>query len=368
MTWVAFIILAIYLGLIFHFLSGMRKVSTAVRAESSEDFTFTLIIPFRNEVNNIETLLHSLQAFSKEANLKITLVNDHSEDNGLQIAELHFREYGRGNITVLTLPEHISGKKAALDYGIEKSSGEIIIQSDADVTLPETWFRQIESIFTASETDMLVLPVEYERGSNLFEAFQRIEFRALQAVTFGALGKEMPLMCNAANLAYRRSLYKEYRDSEYGRDADSGDDIFLLHFAAEQSKNIKHLVSRSVLAKTKALPGINDWLAQRARWAGKTQNVEDHFYLLTAWVTLITNLMICLMLIVSIKHWFWMILLKSATDYLLIKKYSRFLSLNVKPLLFMLFSVIYPPMTLLAGVMSMFHRPKWKDRPIKSPL
>lgn len=95
----------------------------------------TVLLPVRNEAENIERILRELENQINVPRLSILVINDHSEDETYSLA----KKYESNRISVIqapALPEGWVGKVAALQAGyrhIESSNPEIVISIDADV-------------------------------------------------------------------------------------------------------------------------------------------------------------------------------------------------------------------------------------------
>jgi 4,4'-diaponeurosporenoate glycosyltransferase len=90
----------------------------------------SVIIPARNEEQNLATLIHSLRHQTLKP-LEIIVVDDHSEDGTAAIAE------GEGCVVLRSedLPETWAGKPWACWQGVNKARGDILLFLDADTFL-----------------------------------------------------------------------------------------------------------------------------------------------------------------------------------------------------------------------------------------
>jgi len=91
----------------------------------------SIIIPARNEEQNLPTLLRSLAAQAIRPG-EIIVVDDTSTDRTAEVA----REFGARVISSLTLPEGWRGKTWACHQGAQAVTGELLMFLDAD-----TWFE-----------------------------------------------------------------------------------------------------------------------------------------------------------------------------------------------------------------------------------
>ena len=102
--------------------------------ESNQSFTgeqLSIIIPARNEEQNIPTLLRSLASQSIRPR-EIIVVNDASTDRTTEIAQQH----GARVIHSQPLPDGWRGKTWACNQGAQAATGDLLLFLDAD-----TWFE-----------------------------------------------------------------------------------------------------------------------------------------------------------------------------------------------------------------------------------
>jgi glycosyltransferase involved in cell wall biosynthesis len=124
----AFILLALAIA---NFFTIRRPSAATERSES-----VSVLIPVRNEAENIADLVLSLQAQKFLAQLEIIFINDSSTDETLN--KLQDAINGGAQIEVINapgLPSGWMGKPWALQQGYLEAKGEIVVTLDADVRL-----------------------------------------------------------------------------------------------------------------------------------------------------------------------------------------------------------------------------------------
>lgn len=94
-----------------------KAIAPNRKNQISNDYFISVVVPIRNEEKNIGTLLESLanQEYSK-SNFEVIVVDDHSTDHSVQKTK-ESKEFF-SNVTLHSLDENESGKKAALTSGI----------------------------------------------------------------------------------------------------------------------------------------------------------------------------------------------------------------------------------------------------------
>ena len=128
-----FVLLLIhYLAFLFRIIRGLNNLKLNLTDVLPHEF-ISIIIPFRNEEENILANLKSIESqFYPEEKFEVVYVDDSSEDNSANLLRINIK---RKNIKVLTVPKDFSinaHKKRAIRYGIENAKGQIIVTTDAD--------------------------------------------------------------------------------------------------------------------------------------------------------------------------------------------------------------------------------------------
>jgi len=102
----------------------------------------SLIAPARNEERHIEAAVRSLTRLDYP-NLQITIINDRSTDRTGQILDSLAAEFSQLNVVHLTeLPRGWLGKNYAMQLGADRSSGEWLLFTDADIVYEPTTLRR----------------------------------------------------------------------------------------------------------------------------------------------------------------------------------------------------------------------------------
>ncbi len=285
MEWLLTIAILPYLILLLYIYRHLQKTVPWQSGKVPELFV-SVIVPCRNESDNIEGLLDSLAEQSYPSELfEVLVVDDNSDDITPGLASA-FRRLN--NLKVIV--NEGSGKKHAIRTGVGKAQGDLIITTDADCRMGPGWISAIASYYTEHEPCLIISPVLPRRTPGFFGRFQEMEFLSLQGVTAGTATAGHPVMCNGANLAFTRETYEKHK-GELRFDIASGDDIFLMHsIKMSGTKRIKWLESPAAAVTTAMSPRIDHFLRQRARWISKAGAYRDRFTILLGIVTFFTIL------------------------------------------------------------------------------
>lgn len=243
------------------------RVSNSPRSEAPHIRSVSVVIPFYNERKRIEPLLKSLnEQRNWYEGLELIFVDDGSNDQCSEFIHTCLKRPFK-----LIRLEHKSGKKAAIHQGILQARHEFILTLDADVVLSKNY---VEYLMHLPRVDMVILPVHMKAKSFLQHLFS-VEFIWLQQLTFGA---KKPVLCNGANLFFRKSAYLETVNQRNDFDIASGDDTFLLEAFLKKGKVIERIYEPDLEVETPAPVGLKELLTQRRRWIGKWKHMDGELH------------------------------------------------------------------------------------------
>jgi cellulose synthase/poly-beta-1,6-N-acetylglucosamine synthase-like glycosyltransferase len=362
-----------YVFIILMFNSGWknRRKSPAV------EFTphVSVVVAFRNEEPNLTTLLSHLTAQNYPSHLyEVILVDDHSTDGGANIVERFRQRYP--NIRLISCDEETTGKKQALYKGIKASSGQVIITTDADCTMNQEWMRLIAREFSDSKTHMVIAPVLIEPArQNLFARFQELELFSLSGTAGGSLYSTGAILCNGANLAFRKKAWEYSYPHIQGEEYASGDDMFLLQlFRKKFPHGLVFLGHYDAVVFTHPVRNLAELFRQRIRWASKSPGFSDKTMIITGLVVMWMNILLALTLTGAlfipglILPALLLFASKMVADFPLLHNVSRFAGRENVMFLFPLLSLIYPYYVTLVMVLSLIVPVTWKDRKLRVEL
>jgi len=234
----------------------------------------TVVVPMRNERDNLPRLLASLRAQAYPASrLEVLFVDDHSDDGSAELLEtLLMHEHAE---RVLRMPAGSQGKKAAIALAIGCARGEVIVSTDADCVHALGWLGAMARPFVRG-VDVVAGPVVLDGDGGMFGRMQALEFLGLVGVGAGFFGIGYPRMCNGANLAYSAARFHEAGGYADNQDVHSGDDEFLLRTIVYRLGGVAHFVTdEASIVRTAAQRGVLAFLRQRVRWVSKSRYNED---------------------------------------------------------------------------------------------
>ena len=420
----------------------------------------SVIVPVRNEAINIFYLLEDLNRQDYPVqNFEVIIVDDNSEDDTIKIVN-EFSKKALFTLRIFALkeegiaspsqeagtrPDYIppelpggaggigsdmpSGKKKAIETGINYASGELIVTTDGDCRLNPGWLSILQNFYVSKAAKFISAPVSYftvehrmyspATGLAMPDTMQAIEFAGLIVIGATSIAKRSPNMCNGANIAYPKKIFYQVNGFEGNINVASGDDEFLMHkIYAHGAKRIappvetpnldvstggamrsrvtrdslRHahvyfLKNREAMVFTKPAKNLSGFIAQRMRWAGKWAHYADIKVKLLAIFIFSVNfcLMASIIFIIINQYCFapptgrveggivqnampyalCTMLLKVFAEFVFLKTVMKFFSKRFNYLAFVLIELIHPFYVVFLGCLSNLGGFWWKGRKVR---
>jgi len=195
------------LGWVIGFLLFWRKKFLSHSAQvSTEELHLSIIVPARNEENNIQKLLKSLSAEMKNfPKLEVLVVDDHSDDQTAKKAQ----ECGARVISNPPLEKGWTGKTWALYNGSTHAKGEIFLFVDADCQFERGGLGKLVSGFLSGKQPLALSVLPFHGIKKPYEVFS-LFFNLLMAMGSDAfyLGKQKKQRLMGQSLMIRRQEYE----------------------------------------------------------------------------------------------------------------------------------------------------------------
>jgi glycosyltransferase involved in cell wall biosynthesis len=362
MILVLYIIIITYYLAIIALIYGYTKVNFFDSLGLEAKTKFSIIVPFRNEAENLPIFLDSFSKLNYPNDLfEVILVDDDSEEE-FQVQSLKFKVSVIKNFRCSNSP-----KKDAISTAMQVAKNDWIITTDADCVVKENWLTILDNYIQKNTVSMIVGAVTYECENSFLHHFQQLDLASLQGATIGSFGLKKGFMCNGANFAYTKSFFQDLNGFEGNDGIASGDDVFLLQKAiARFPEKVHYLKSENNIVVTKPL---NDWKSlfyQRVRWASKTGSYKSSFGKGLGLIVLGGN-MGFLIIIYNLLFWegdfyllVFLLLAKLIVDFFLIHKTNVFL--KSKTHFYLISSLFYPFFSVSVALYSLVGKYEWKGR------
>ncbi|BFM43289.1 glycosyltransferase [Flavobacterium sp. CFS9] len=363
MIWFLDAILSVYLITIAWLIYGFFKVKKYQNTGLKPQTSFTIIVPFRDEEENLPNLLERFSKLNYPNDLfEVILVDDNSKEK-FHISHFTFHISQIDNIRVSNSP-----KKDAISTAMQLVKTDWVVTTDADCLVPENWLLTFDNYIQQNKVSMLAGAVTYECESSFLHHFQQLDLTSLQGATIGSFGLRKAFMCNGANFAYTKSLFEDLNGFDGNSKIASGDDVFLLQKTVDLFPDeVHYLKATAAIVSTKPTEDWKSLFYQRIRWAAKTSSYQSSFGKLLGLIVFLGNLSFvigfCSVVFLILPYYFFVLFAfsKFTVDYILLYTTNRFLTKeNIKSLF--LSSLLYPFFSSAVALYSMFGSYEWKGR------
>ena len=376
MGWIETIILsiasasmALYAMMIIWAIIGWRSAKST--NDSTTEIGVSILIAARNESENIEAVLKDLLNQNTESsNFEIIVIDDHSTDDTIQLAEIISMQSER---IIVSRNELGEGKKSALQTGIERSRFSIIATVDADCRIPADWLKTMLAQWSEKHTKMLLGPVVLSPAKTVLEKIQTMEMLAIMGLTGGSAANGQPLMANAANIMFLKSAFDEIGGYEDNGNP-SGDDVFtMLKLHEKWPGCVTFVKDFRATVYTSPQPDLSSFWQQRKRWISKKSSYTNAWVNASGIVTYLANFIGLVSLTLGIATLgtqlsnilLWLVFVKTVADLTLIRTVKRDLMPDCSIWRIIPAELFIMSYVTLLGIFGNVRNYAWKGRSIK---
>jgi len=367
--YISIALLFFYSILILYYRAGWKE--TGMFFVQDKEFTtrISVIIPARNEEENIKGLLLSVQEQSYPANLfEVIVVDDHSTDKTAEIVN----RFSFVKLISLEFDNINSYKKKAIETGIAAATGDLIVTTDADCLVPENWLKTIAACKEKTDAVFIAAPVVINEKGSVLSLFQCLDFMTLQGITAASVQKKIHPMCNGANLAYDKIVFNEVGGFSGIDQIASGDDMLLMQkISSRYPNNIFYLLAKEAMVTTAAVQSWKEFFNQRIRWASKTTHYNDIKIFMALFLVYFFNVCLVALLVVGFFSpvlwiaFFSILLIKTIVELIFLYPVAEFYNKQKLLLWFPFLQPLHILYTVVAGWLGLLGRYQWKGRKIK---
>ncbi len=369
----------VFIGLLAFYFVFIRNVRVGLtklgyfKTQAELDELVSIIIPFRNESNKILDSLKSIESQNYPIDkYEVIYIDDFSDDDSFSKLKSAITN---SNISVLSMQKskfEKAHKKQAIEFGISKAKGEIILFTDADCTSSPEWIRTMVIGFE-KETALISGPVAFEETNNLFGKLQALEFAGLILTGAGLIGNKTPMIASSANLAFRKLVFDEVGGYNDLMNLSSGDDELLMQkIAYKTNYEVKFCLDKDALVITDPNKSIEEFNQQRKRWASKGLFYENKeiiiqlIFIFLFFVGLVVELFLGIFWDAKFLTIFaGSLFVKMFVEYSVLEKGLGIVINKISLPLFLLAEVLHIPYIIYSAISGALGNFIWKDRKLK---
>ena len=369
------LLLTLYLILINIYLYWF----SILKPEAAETLTpltrFSVIIPARNEEDNIGACLRSVFQNDYPPELyEVIVADDFSTDATASIVQ-HWQQT-HNNIVLIQLKDVVhnvinSYKKRAVEIAIECSPSNWIVRTDADCIVPRRWLSLMNNAVLQQKI-FIAAPVMFTYKNSVLSIFQCLDFISLQGITAASVSAGFLSMCNGANLAYSKNAFNAINGFKGIDNIASGDDMLLMHkMKLHYPQQIGYIFNANAIVHTEPMPDWRSFIHQRIRWASKATSYGDKKIISVLLLVYLTNFFLLVLLITSFfsktvfLYAILLLLIKALFELPFMYKAAGFFKLRQLLVWFVLMQPLHVVYTVASGLLGKFGTYEWKGRHVK---
>jgi cellulose synthase/poly-beta-1,6-N-acetylglucosamine synthase-like glycosyltransferase len=335
----------------------------------------SVIIPARDEEENLPALLQALQQQSYPATLlEVIVIDDFSTDGTAQVVS----SCTAPNIRLLRMSERLgvtqrlnSYKKKAIELAIGEANGNLIVTTDADCVMGARWIETLVQYYETYQPKFIAAPVSFYKEENFFKILQSLDFMTMQGITGAAVKMEAGTMCNGANLAYEREVFLEVGGFKGIDSIASGDDMLLMYKIYRRYPHaVMYLKNQDAVVRTLPVDTFGAFMHQRIRWSSKAGKYEDKrvswvLALVYAWNAGLMAMGV--LAVLNPRWWYWLLillLLKVTVELYFMVPVARFFRKTALLVWFIPGQLFHIPYIVAAGWLGRFGTYQWKGRQV----
>lgn len=256
-------------AILFYTGAYLERKSSNINDENLTLPFVSVVVPARNEENNIEKCIKSLlKSKYPQDKLEIIIVNDRSEDKTQEIVESYQEKHKNIkliNVTQTREHKNLKGKAGALDVGIRGASPDYVLMTDADCKVNKNWVKNIALTFIQNNCDFIASYTLIRKSRSLFEHLQEIEWLFMHTMASGGLGLDQPLGCFGNNTAIRKEAYLNIGGYE-NIPFSVTEDLALLQTLTRNNYKANYICNPKATVKTEPVQTVQEYIKQHHRW------------------------------------------------------------------------------------------------------
>jgi len=261
--WGLLIIALVYLIQEAVLLYGLHRSQDALNSEATP--FVSVVISARNEEENLAECLKSLgdQTYPAD-NFEVIVADDNSSDGTVAICE---RFAGTiKNFLAFTALENprLPGKPNALAQAISRARGEIVLITDADCTVPQTWIEFTSKRYSPEVG--LVGGMTLQRSDTIFDGMQSLDWAYILGVASASWALGRPLGSIGNNLSFRRKAYDEVGGYEHIKFSVTEDYTLVQSIIGTKKWKFLYPIDDKVLVESRPCPTFRTLIQQKHRW------------------------------------------------------------------------------------------------------
>lgn len=237
-----------------------------------DELNISLVIPFKNEKDNLPNLLSSLSKLDyNPTKFEIIFVNDNSTDG----SDILVKNYSLNNSTIINANEkNLPGKKGALEIGIKQSKFDIIAITDADCLLESDWLKSISKKISQGY-DLVFGYSPLITNKSLISKVSAYENLRNYILYILLAQLKIPFGATARSIAFKKSTYDEVSGYSNTTETLSGDDDLFIRECLKNNFKIGFFLDNNSYVYSYPSESFKEYFKRKSR-----HTKTSHYYLI----------------------------------------------------------------------------------------
>tara|TARA_B100001094_G_scaffold285162_1_gene299125 strand:- start:2312 stop:3427 length:1116 start_codon:yes stop_codon:yes gene_type:complete len=370
MIFILFIYISYFIFILW-LVQGMKNI-VSKQNYHNEDIFISIVIAIKNEGNNLEDLLNSLNSQTLSKNkFEIIFIDNQSTDKSLKILKKYKDKIENLNYYKSGVPLINWDKKIfSLSKGIELAKGNVILHTDGDCIPSENWAKSFYESFGNPKTGVVISRTPL-KGIGFWGKI--LELENLYQDIFGATGISHNLFftCNGRSLGYRKRYFDEVGGYDKISNIIGGDDDLLIHkIINEVHCEVKYLIDPKSSVYSITPKTFKSFFNQRVRYASKIFHLYRMYFvskeikIIMPFLFIVNLLSFYSLMSLSYQANLFLIifiLIKMIADYMLLYFFQDILNKKVNLTYFSILSLLHPFYIVIFPLISPFKKIMWKN-------
>lgn len=339
-------------------LIGLKRVFQQTPGTTTSFQNISIIIPFKNEQENISDLLNALKRLDYPSDkYEVIFVDDNSSDDSTKFLNQNSMDNYK---VVLASDKKYPGKKGVIDIGIQNSKFDIIAITDADCEPESNWLKSISNKIDEGN-DIVFGYSPLRKGKSLISKISSFENFRNYILYFSSVGFGIPYSATSRSIAFIKEVY--YRLNGYSKTLEtlSGDDDLFLREAVKQKLRIATFRNGNDLVYSKASKSFKEYFNRKSRHLKTSHHyLLKHKIMLAFWHSVNIFSLYSIVLIPFSNWYLFPFVIKMILDIVATQTVRTKLTSDFKWNEILYLQSVYETFLIVNFINSVFRKDKWK--------
>ncbi|WP_168026821.1 glycosyltransferase [Ignavibacterium album] len=339
-------------------LIGLKRAFQQTPGTTTSFQNISIIIPFKNEQENIPDLLNALKRLDYPSDkYEVIFVDDNSSDDSTKFLNQNLMDNYK---VVLASDKKYPGKKGVIDEGIQNALFDIIAITDADCEPESHWLKSISEKIS-DRNDIVFGYSPFKEEKTLINKISSFENFRNFILYFSSVGLGIPYSATSRSIAFRKNIYMKLNGYSNTLETLSGDDDLFIREAVKQKLKIATFRYGNDLVYSKASKSFRDYFKRKSRHLKTSHHyLLKHQILLALWHS-VNIFSLYSIVFISLSEWFLLSsVVKMVLDLTIVQKVKSKLSHNFKCYEVIFLQPVYETFLIINFINSIFRKDKWK--------